>query len=103
MKLYLIHCGFYDPDLCDGLYEGHANFFIVAESFDDARANAKLLPEFMAKKMHVDGIQEVVAVGGYRVRLEVVEEFQGKTIVVNQRHRDLAPKPPTGTTQQVSL
>lgn len=44
MKLYMIHCGFYDPDLCDGLYEGHVNFFVAAESFEDARAKAKLIP-----------------------------------------------------------
>lgn len=97
MKLYLVHCGFYDPDLCDGLYEGHVNFFVAAESFDDARAHAKQIPEFKSKKMHVDGLQEVVAVSGHRIRLDLAEELAGKTLIVNHRHRDLALKasPPT--------
>lgn len=38
MKLFLVHCGFYDSDLCDGLYEGHVNFFVTADSFEGARA-----------------------------------------------------------------
>jgi hypothetical protein len=92
MKLYLVHCGFYDLQLCDGLYESHANFFVAAESFEDARAKAKLLPEFTAKKMHVDGLLEVTAVSGHRVRLEPDAELNEETVVVSQRHRDLAPK-----------
>ena len=95
MKLYLVHCGFYDLGLCDGLYEGHVNFFVAAESFDDARAKAKLISEFKAKKMHVDGVQEVSAVGGHRIKLEPAAELNGETVVVSHRHRDLAPKPVT--------
>ena len=95
MKLYLIHCGFYDLELCDGLYEGHVNFFVAAESFENARAKAKLIPEFKVKKMHVDGLQEVVAVGGYRVHMEESTEMRGETVVVNQCRRDLASKTPT--------
>ena len=93
MKLFLVHCGFYDPEVCDGLYEGHVNYFVAAESFDDARAKAKLIPEFVAKRMHVDGLQEVEAVGGYRVQLDEVADLRGETVIRNHRHRDLAPKP----------
>lgn len=93
MKLYLIHCGFYDTDLCDGIYEGHVNFFVAAEDFDRARVRAKEIPEFKAKKMHVDGVQEVAVVGGYQIKLEQSAEHQGRTIVVSSRHRDLATKP----------
>ena len=93
MKLYLVHCGFYDPDLCDGLYEGHVNFFLAAASFEEARAKAKLLPEFKAKKMHIDGLQEVTAVGGYAIKLEEAQHLNGQTIILNHKHRDLAPKP----------
>ena len=92
MKLYLIHCGFYDSELCDGLYESHVNFFVVGTSFEDARVRAKAIPEFKAKRMHVDGLQEVSAVSGYHVRLEESPELKGDTVVINNRHRDLAPK-----------
>lgn len=93
MKLYLIHCGFYDSAVCEGLYESHVNFFVSAESFDDARAKAKLIPEFKDKKMHVDGLQEVSVVDGFRIQLERDEAMTDKTVIISHRHRDLAPKP----------
>ena len=93
MKLFLVHCGFYDADVGDGLFESHVNYFVSAESFEDARARAKLLPEFQRKRMHVDGLQEITAVGGYRIELRESPELQGGTVLINHRHRDLAPKP----------
>lgn len=39
--LYLVHCGFYDTDLCNGIYESHVNFFVAASSTDEARVNAQ--------------------------------------------------------------
>lgn len=91
MKLYLVHCGFYDTDVCDGLFESHVNFYVVANSFEEAREKAKLLPEFKGKRMHVDGLQEVNAVNGYHVKLEADAALNGETKVVNFKHRDLAP------------
>ena len=93
MKLYLVHCGFYDKDVCDGLYESHVNFFVAAESFEEAKLKAKLIPEFQAKRMHVDGLQEVEAVNGYKLSLEQDTALNGQTIILNNKHRDLAPKP----------
>ncbi len=93
MKLYLVHCGFYDVDVCDGLYESHVNFFVSAESFEDARAKAKLLPEFQTKGMHVDGLQEIQAVGGFRIHLEFDENLNSQTKMMSFKHRDLSPKP----------
>lgn len=93
MKLYLVHCGFYDSEVCEGLYESHVNFFVSAESFEDARAKAKLIPEFQGKRMHVDGLQEVQAVNGFRVHLEHDSRLENKTHIINFKHRDLAPKP----------
>ncbi len=93
MNLYLVHCGFYDNEVCDGLYESHVNFFVSAESFEDARVKAKELPEFQAKRMHVDGLQEIQAVSGFRVRLEEDQSLENQTQIINFKHRDLAPKP----------
>lgn len=93
MKLYLVHCGFYDTDICDGVYESHVNFFVAAESFENARAKAKLLPEVQKKRMHVDGLQEIIAVNGYKVILTEDAATEGRTILLNHKHRDLAPKP----------
>jgi hypothetical protein len=94
MKLFLVHCGFYDGEVFDGVYESHVNFFVAAESFDDARAKARLNPTFQGKKMHVDGLQRVDAVDGHEVALRENPALDGATRVVGHRHRDLAPKPP---------
>ena len=64
-KLYLVHCGYYDPKICDGLFESHANLFVVADSFDAARAEAKKLDAFQQHKMHIDGLQQINAVRGF--------------------------------------
>lgn len=90
MKLYLVHCGYYDQELCDGVYESHVNFFIAAKDFDDARTRAKLIPEVKAKRMHVDGVQEVEAASGYRIKLEQDLTLNGNTVVLSSRHRELA-------------
>jgi hypothetical protein len=90
MKLYLIHCGFYDTEVCEGLYESHANFFIAAPSSDAARAEVKKQADFIKKRMHVDGLQEIQAVNGYRVQLEPNASLQNQTIITNFKHRDLA-------------
>jgi hypothetical protein len=92
MKLYLVHCGFYDSEVCDGLYESHVNFFVAAESFEEARAKAKLIPEFQSKRMHVDGLQEIQAVNGFRIHLEQDAGLENQTRILNFKHRDLAPK-----------
>ena len=82
MHLYLVHCGFYDLDLCDGVYESHINLFVLAESFDDARAKAKLHPVLELKKMHVEGLQKIEA--------EFDPALNGETRLKSHRHRDLA-------------
>lgn len=69
-KLFLVHCGFANNDLAGGIFEGHVDFFVAAEDFDEARARAKELPEYRARKMHVDGLIEVNHVAGYRVELK---------------------------------
>ncbi len=96
MKLFLIHCGFYDSEVCDGLYESHVNFFVAASSFDEARVKAKDIPEFKSRKMHVDGIQEIQAVQGYAIELKLLAELNGQSKILSHKHRDLAPKPLVG-------
>lgn len=94
MPLYLIHCGFYDPELSDGLYESHTNFYLVADNADEARAKAKTNPTFRDRKMHIDGLQEIVTVDGFDIQLVPSIERPGETLVRNVKHRDLAPKNP---------
>jgi hypothetical protein len=90
-KLYLVHCGFYDPAIGDGVYEFHTNFFVVAETFEQARALAKQLPLYQQKKMHIDGLQELEAIDGFRILLEKDEQLKGTTRIQNAKYRSLAP------------
>ena len=93
MKLFLVHCGFYDVDIGDGLYESHMNFFVAAESFEAARAKVKKIDLFQSKRMHVDGLQEIRAVDGFRIQLEADLALNSQTEIINFKHRDLAPNP----------
>lgn len=92
VKLFLIHCGYYDSEICDGLYESHCNFFVVAESFEEARKTAKTLPQYQQKRMHIDGLQKVQAFQGYTISLNHSPELKGESLVVSHKHRDLAPQ-----------
>ena len=90
MKLYLVHCGFYDKDLSDGLYETHMNFMVAAASAVDARASVKKKEVFREKRMHVDGMQVIEAVDGFRVSLSYDESLSDQSLLETIRHRDLA-------------
>jgi len=93
MKLYLVHCGFYDSDVCGGIYEFHVNFLVAAHSFEDARLRAKALPEFRTKRMHIDGLQEISSVSGFLIELREEAALNGQTVLISQKFRELAPAP----------
>ena len=69
MKLYLVHAGFYNPEIMGGLYEQHSNYFVVAKNLKDAKKKARQNLSFKKNKMHIDGIQELNQVDGYRIKL----------------------------------
>jgi len=70
MKLYLIHCGFYDQKIGNNIYEFHTNLFVVASSPEEAKIKAKTDPMFRKKKMHIDGMVEINGVSGYKLELK---------------------------------
>jgi Domain of Unknown Function (DUF1543) len=92
VKLFLVHCGFYDPEVGDGVYESHVNFFVVAEDFAEARMRVKKNPIFLNKRMHIDGLQQVEAIDGYRVNLDLDKELDGRSQVLSHRYNELLPK-----------
>ena len=73
MKLFVVHCGFYDNALSEGeapnIYEGHYNFYVAAEDASEAKAKVKEKTLFKSKKMHVDGIHHLNSVDGFKVNL----------------------------------
>lgn len=81
MKLFLVHCGFTDPELGSGIFESHIDVFVAAEDFTEAKSKAKVLPEFKTKKMHVDGVLQLEAATGFRVVLAEDAALEGATLV----------------------
>ena len=69
MKLYLVHTGYYDKSVGGGFYEQHINIFIVAKNVSSAREKVKKNQDYIAKKMHIDGIKEVNNIDGYDIQL----------------------------------
>ncbi|MDB9995574.1 DUF1543 domain-containing protein [Gammaproteobacteria bacterium] len=70
MKLYMVHVGFYDAEVGEGIYESHMNFFVAASNAKSAKKKTFNLEQFKNKKMHIDGIKEISDVEGYKVILE---------------------------------
>lgn len=93
MKLYLVHCGYYDPEISEGVYEFHTNFFVVANSALDAKNKAKALQQYQDRRMHVDGVQEIEIVDGYRINLTSEQALAGKTVVNSYKHNQLSVNP----------
>ena len=95
MKLYLVHAGYYDTEIAEGIYEFHVNFLVAATSFEEARLRAKARPDFQGKRMHVDGLVEIQSVDGFEVTLSENPALQGQSCLISNKHRDLATKPAT--------
>ena len=70
MKLFMVHVGYYDQSIGEGLYETHLNYFVAAEDAKDAKNKAHQLSEFQERSMHIDGMKEISSVDGYKVTLE---------------------------------
>ena len=45
MKLFMVHVGYYDKSIGEGLYETHLNYFVAAEDAKDAKNKALQLSE----------------------------------------------------------
>ncbi len=80
MNLYQIHCGFYDEEVSDGIYEFHVNIPIVASNIEEAKKKVRDVSSFKKKKMHIDGIQEIQSIDGYDLSLTKRENVQSSTI-----------------------
>ena len=50
MNLYMVHVGFYDPSVGEGLYESHMNFFVAATDVKEAKTKTLGITEFKIKR-----------------------------------------------------
>lgn len=65
MNLYIAHVGYYDDEI--GIYELHTNIHVVASDIKAARDKIKKNPLYISKKMHIDGIEELLTIDGYKI------------------------------------
>ncbi len=93
-KLYIVHLGFYDQETNFGVYESHTNVFVAASTPQEAKLIAKAMPMYKNKKMHTDGIQEITAVQGFRVKLEPDASLDNDTVLNNFDYTQLNPANP---------
>ncbi len=89
MNLYSIHCGYYDEDISEGIYEFHINIPVVAQDLEEAKLKVRQNSKFKTKKMHIDGIQEIKIVDGFKIELKSIESMLHTNVVDNHLHRDL--------------
>ncbi len=92
MKLYIVHCGFYDSSDSSAIFENHANFYLVAENFEDAKERMKAHPSFKQKKMHIDGLQEIHTVDGYAITPKLDSKLEGVTRIANMKYGSREPQ-----------
>ncbi|MDA9660146.1 hypothetical protein N9T76_02575 [Pseudomonadota bacterium] len=69
MKLFMVHVGFYDDEVGEGIYESHINIFVAAGNPKSAKKKIMSTDKFRDKKMHIDGIKEINNVDDYEVHL----------------------------------
>lgn len=67
MKLFIVHAGYYDSEI--GIYELHTNFLVAATDVTEVKRAIKERDIFNKKNMHIDAVQEIDVVDGYRVTL----------------------------------
>ena len=75
MKLFIVHAGYYDSEI--GIYELHTNFLVAAATVNDVKKMIKEREIFKKKNMHIDAVQEIDIVDGYKVTL--LEDEPGAT------------------------
>lgn len=92
MRLYMVHCGFYDATVGNGLFEGHTNIFVCAEDFEGARERARQHPEFKRLKMHIDGLLEIQTVEGFQIALKEDKNQDGKTRIRSLKYGSRTPR-----------
>ncbi len=69
MRLFMVHVGYYDKSIGEGIYETHLNYFVAAKDPKDAKNKTESILEFKEKSMHIDGMKEIKNVDGYKVSL----------------------------------
>ena len=89
MKLFMVHVGYYDKSIGEGLYETHLNYFVAAQDAKDAKKKAHQLSEFQERSMHIDGMKEISSVDGYKVTLEKDSESQPGEVISYDESKDL--------------
>jgi hypothetical protein len=68
---------------------------VAAESFEEARTQAKDIGTKHGHRVHIDGMVRVEGVAGMRVELVADPSLEGADRLIGNKDRELAPKSPT--------
>lgn len=93
MKLFIVHAGYYDGEI--GIYELHTNFLVAAAHVGDVKKIVKEKDIFRKKNMHIDAVQEIEVVDGYRVTL--IEDQTSATKLTSYDYTQMKHLPDTTT------
>ena len=74
MKLFMVHVGYYDKSIGEGLYETHLNYFVAAEDAKDAKNKAHQLSESQERSMHIDGMKEQLKRQPYKLPKLIIQK-----------------------------
>ncbi len=85
MKLFIVHVGYYDNEI--GIYELHTNFVAAADSVIQVKKLVKEKEIFQKKNMHIDAVQEIEMVDGYKVTL--VKDVSDTTKLINYNYTQI--------------
>lgn len=87
-KLFLVHLGYYDSELSNGVYESHINLFFIGNNFEDVREKVKQNELVLKHKMHIDGIQLIEKIEGHKIIVD--KKDGGETEIQNHNFRELS-------------
>ena len=77
MKLFMVHVGFYDKSIGEGIYETHLNYFIAAEDSKDAKTKTHALKEFQERTL-------LILFLFYKAKIKLRMSSSIKQLIVNK-------------------
>tara|TARA_B100001175_G_scaffold307521_1_gene306837 strand:+ start:851 stop:1108 length:258 start_codon:yes stop_codon:yes gene_type:complete len=85
----MVHVGYYDKSIGEGLYETHLNYFVAAQDAKEAKNKTHQISEFQERSMHIDGMKEISSVEGYKVTLEKDSESKSGEVISYDETKNL--------------
>ena len=68
MNLYMVHVGYYDKNIGDGIYEVHLNYFVAAQNPKEAKTKTQSFDQFKEKydKMYLTRFEKLFTKAAFK-------------------------------------